>query len=88
MKELVLFMSSHCPDCPPVVKRLDEENISYRKVDITSSMADLKEFLKVRDVNPYFDQIKKENRVGVPTLMDGDGNLYDPEALEDFSIFK
>lgn len=88
MKEVVLFMSPLCPDCPPIVERLEKENISYRKVNITNSMGELKEFLKLRDSHPYFDQIKKENMVGIPTILIDGEELYDPYDLEDFKILK
>lgn len=42
MKEVILFMSPLCPDCPPIVEKLENENINYRKVDITNSMRELK----------------------------------------------
>ncbi len=88
MKKIILFSSGKCPDCPPVIERLNKENIDYENVDITESMANLKRFLKVRDYNSYFDEIKEGNRVGVPTLMDEDGNFYNPEEMNTFDIFK
>lgn len=88
MKKVVLFMSPLCPDCPPIVERLEKENISYRKVNITNSMGELKEFFKLRDSHPYFDQIKKENMVGIPTILIDGEELYDPYDLEDFKILK
>lgn len=88
MKEIVLFMSPLCPDCPPIVKRLEEENIAYRKVNITNSMAELKEFLKLRDTDPYFNRIRKENMVGIPTIVVDGENYYDPYEIEDFKILK
>lgn len=88
MKKLILFSSSKCPDCPPIIERLNEENIEFENIDITESMANLKKFLKVRDNNSYFDTIKENNKVGVPTLMDEDGNFFNPEVIDDFNQFK
>lgn len=73
-----LFISSHCPFCPAAVEYANTLSEEVRIVDITSSMKDLKEFLKYRDSDPYFDEIKKNNKVGVPTFMDGDGEKFYP----------
>lgn len=81
-------MSSLCPDCPPVVEKLDKAGIKYLKIDITNSMAELKKFLKVRDDAPYFDEIKKNNKVGVPTMMNEEGEFFNPELIKDFVVLK
>lgn len=88
MKEIVLFMSPLCPDCPPIVKKLDKEGITYRKVNITNSMGELKEFLQLRDSHPYFAETKKEHMVGIPSLMVDGKKLYNPYDIEDFKILK
>ncbi len=88
MDKLTIFTSSKCPECPPAIEKLENEGIDFRNVDITNSMAELKEFLKLRDENPYFDSIKKAGYVGVPTIMDVNGNLYNPDNIVDYDIFK
>lgn len=82
MDKLTLFVSKHCPHCPPVINELDNLGIEYRKVDISNSMPELKEFLKLRDNNDYFDKIKEKNLVGVPTIMTEDGKLLDPNEID------
>lgn len=71
-----LFISSLCPHCPPAVEYAKKLNEEVRIVDITSSIKNLKEFLKYRDSDPYFDEIKKNNKIGIPTFMDGDGEHF------------
>lgn len=88
MSKIILFSSSKCPDCPVVIKKLEEENIEFENIDITDSMFNLKKFLKERDNNSYFDEIKSNNKVGVPTIMTKDGKFYNPENMIDFSILK
>jgi glutaredoxin-related protein len=88
MEKLILFSSNKCPECPPVIEKLENEGIKFRNVDISNSIPELKEFLKLRDTKPYFDKIKKDGYVGVPTLMDENGNFYNPMDLEDFNQFK
>ena len=84
----ILFSSDKCPDCPPVIEKLNNENIEFENVNITESMENLKRFLKYRDSDPYFEDIKQNNRVGVPTLMKEDGTFLNPEKIEDFTNLK
>lgn len=88
MSKLILFSSDKCPDCPPIIEKLKKENIEFEDINITDSMANLKKFLKVRDTESYFDDIKANNRVGVPTLMKEDGTFLNPEELENFDELK
>lgn len=73
---ITLFVSSLCPDCPPAIKAFEQSKLNYELVDITASMKNLKRFLKLRDTCPYFDQIKKEGRVGIPLIMLGEAKDF------------
>lgn len=88
MKNVVLFMSSKCPECPPIIEKLKENGIEYRQVDISESMGDLREFLKYRDREDFFKPIKEGGMAGVPTLMVDEKDFYNPYSVEDYSIFK
>lgn len=55
---------------------LSEHKIDFRYVDITESMYNLKRFLKYRDSNKAFDNIKKKNRVGLPAIMINNGQEF------------
>lgn len=81
MKEIKLYFSDKCPDCPPIIKNLDELNIEYEKINITNSMPELKEFLAFRDNDKFFTIIKEETRVGVPSLLI-DGKFYNPYEID------
>lgn len=87
MKKIKLFFSDKCPHCPPIISKLDELKIDYEKVNITNSMQELKEFLKLRDTEKFFEQIKAEGRVGVPTLLVED-KLCDPYEMDLESLKK
>ncbi|MGO1580565.1 MAG: DUF188 domain-containing protein [Peptoniphilaceae bacterium] len=76
VKMITLFVSSKCPDCPEAIEAFNKTDLNYTIVDITESMPNLKSFLKHRDFNPYFDKIKSENLVGVPTIMIGEGEEF------------
>ena len=69
MEQHVLYFSSLCPDTKAFVEELQRQNISYREVDITASMANLKEFIRLRDDKPQFEGRKQWGMVGVPCLV-------------------
>lgn len=76
MKRAILFVSSLCPDCPPAIEMAEKSGLKISILDITESMRNLKIFLKYRDNCDYFDDIKKNGSVGVPTFMVGDGEEF------------
>lgn len=88
MSKFTLFTNKNCPFCGPVVEKMKEEEIDFKLVEITNSIAELKEFLKHRDSDPYFEAIKARGSVGVPTLMDNEGNFYDATNITDFKNLK
>lgn len=50
-----------------------QNNINYVYLDITDNMINLKKFLKLRDYNEVFDEIKANNRVGLPCVVVNNG---------------
>ena len=83
MEEHVLYFSSLCPDTKAFVEELQRQNISYREVDITASMANLKEFIRLRDDKPQFEGRKQWGMVGVPCLVDGGDYIFEVSDLEE-----
>lgn len=75
---ITLYCSTYCPESQAVKKALLEEGIDFREVDITSGLTPLKEFMALREKETFFDEAKKDDRVGIPTLLI-DGRLYDVE---------
>ena len=45
------------------------------KQDITGSMANLKEFLKLRDRLPLYEDARAEGFVGIPSFVKDDGTI-------------
>ena len=81
---LTLFISSLCPDCPPAIAEIKEKNLDCEIVDITQSMANLKRFLKERDLSEDFDEIVEKGNVGVPALMRDDKFYFFDGNLDEF----
>ena len=83
-KMLTLFVSSLCPDCPSAIAEVKEKNLDCEIVDITESMANLKRFLKERDLSEDFDEIVEKGNVGVPALMRDDKFYFFDGNLDEF----
>lgn len=70
-----LYGTHICPDCEDAEAVLKEKNIDYVYVDITETTANLKEFLKIRDTNPLFHQVKRDGGIGIPCFVLEDGSV-------------
>lgn len=71
-----LFVSDKCPDSVPLMELIEKEGLDIEVVNITESMANLKEFLKFRDSDDFFGKAREEGCVGIPVLMYGDGDMF------------
>jgi glutaredoxin-related protein len=52
---------------------LSQNDVEFTYVDITSSMRNLRDFLRYRDSHPAFAEVREKNRVGVPCIVIEDG---------------
>lgn len=82
MEKPILFFANLCPDTPPFVAELERLKIDYEAVEIMSSMANFKRFLKLRDNHPAFEQAKQNGYIGIPALMLGDDVYLNLNELE------
>lgn len=73
--KVVMYGSDACPDCVEAQAILKENNIQFLYLDWTNSIGNLKRFLKLRDNNPLFDEVKKNGSVGIPCFQLEDGTL-------------
>ncbi|MDO5302194.1 MAG: glutaredoxin [Tissierellia bacterium] len=76
MKSIVYY-SSHCTESMEAKKVLEEAGLAPKMewVDVTSGMDPLRRFLKLRDEHEFFQDARKNDRVGVPTLVFGDNEI-------------
>ena len=70
-----IYGSPLCPDCRECKANFDAHGIAYEEVNITGSMAELKEFLKLRDTREEFAGSKAAGGVGVPAIIMEDGSI-------------
>ena len=79
---LIIYGSMLCPDCVACREALDKVGIRYDYRDFADSLVNLKEFLKIRDENPIFAEVKAAGRIGIPCILRQDGSvLLDWEEL-------
>lgn len=71
-----LYYSTHCPESVEAREILMDEDINMDFINITDSMPNLKEFLNIRDKYSFFDKVREDNRVGVPTLVFGENEIF------------
>ena len=54
---------------------LSENNIKYMYVDICESVGKLKQFLKIRDTEDAFQEVREQHKVGVPCIVIDDETI-------------
>ncbi len=77
----ILFYSDLCSDTAPFVAELERLNIAYETVNVFESIANFKRFLQLRDTNPHFDVVKKQDHAGVPALAIGERVILSLDEL-------
>lgn len=78
MKDKILFVSDLCPDCSGILSEIEdgsEKYADYDVVNITSSMASLKLFLKYRDTLDGYAEVRSAHKAGVPSLVIGESDV-------------
>ena len=83
MNEKTLYFSSLCPDTVPFKETMEILGVTAREVDITASMRNLKEFLRLRDNEAVFTPRKEQGMVGVPCLVDDGDYIFEVSDLEE-----
>ena len=70
-----IYGSMLCPDCVQCCKDLDVAGTSYVFCDFANDLKNLKEFLKIRDTEAIFDEVKREGKIGIPCIVHPDGTI-------------
>jgi hypothetical protein len=63
-----------CPDCVAVDKQVEGDS-RYQVIDIGEHVSLLKEFLRLRDTHPVFDEVRKKGYAGIPCFVLEDGTV-------------
>ena len=64
-----------CPDCVACREEFDKAGIAYEFLDFAEATKNLKEFLKLRDTSPLFQEAKEAGNIGIPCIVREDGSF-------------
>lgn len=72
---LKIYGSEQCRDCVICKNELDAAGVEYLYLNISENLLFLKKFLKLRDEEPAFDEIRKAGKIGIPCIVREDGTV-------------
>ncbi len=72
---LEIYGSMLCPDCVQCCEDLTAAGIAYEFCDFADSLLYLKAFLAIRDKSELFDSARSEGKIGIPCIVDEEGNV-------------
>ncbi|KGQ39287.1 hypothetical protein [Gallibacterium genomosp. 1] len=75
MDKPILFFAESCPDTAPFVAELKRLNVDYERVEVLTSLANFKQFLRLRDKSAVFDNAKANGYAGIPALLLNSGEV-------------
>lgn len=70
-----IYGSMLCPDCVRCRADLDQAGVEFEYLDFSENLRSLKEFLKIRDENPFFEEIREEGKIGIPCIVTDNGEV-------------
>ena len=63
--EYILYFAETCPDTAPFKEKLSELGITYKEVEVMTSLKNFKEFLFVRDAYSKFEGVRGNMKIGI-----------------------
>ena len=75
MPMLKIYGSMLCPDCVQCRADLDAAGVPYEYLDFSDHLMNIKEFLALRDREPIFGNAKEQGSIGIPCIVDEQGNV-------------
>lgn len=70
-----IYGSMLCPDCVKCREDLDGAGVQYEYLDFADDLRNLKEFLRIRDGEPLFDDAREHGGIGIPCILREDGSV-------------
>lgn len=86
--KITMYGTPICGDCVAMKHSLSKYNeVEINFIDITESTKNLKDFLKYRDQEAMFDDVKANGKIGIPFFVLEDGTkTFDIEEHLDFKF--
>lgn len=84
---LKVYGSLLCPDCVACKAAFEAHGVDFTYHDFAGDLLNLKEFLRLRDSEPVFDQVREAGKIGIPCIVTPDGRIsldweeFLPEAM-------
>lgn len=72
---LKVYGSLLCPDCVACKEAFESNAVEFEYHDFSEDLLALKEFLKLRDTNPVFAEVKQAGKIGIPCIVCDDGTV-------------
>ena len=72
---LKIYGSEQCPDCMNCKRDLEAAGVEFLYMNISENLLFLKKFLKLRDENSCFEDIRKNGKIGIPCIQREDGTV-------------
>ena len=72
---LKIYGSQLCPDCVKCKEELEAAGVPFLYLNISESLLYLKKFLKHRDENELFSEIRTKGKIGIPCIEREDGSI-------------
>lgn len=72
---LKIYGSDLCPDCVKCKAELEAADVPFLYLDFSENLQYLKEFLKHRDENERFAEIRSLGKIGIPCIEREDGSI-------------
>lgn len=72
---LKIYGTMLCKDCVSCVELFPKAGIEFEFCDFKDDLNYLKEFLKLRDNSPLFNEAKTNGGIGIPCIVREDGSI-------------
>lgn len=76
---LKVYGSYICVECRDMRDRFHKERIPFELVDITENTTNLREFLRLRDYDEIFSNVRENGSIGIPFFVLDDKKTLDIE---------
>lgn len=72
---LKVYGSLLCPDCVACKSAFEAQGIPFEYLDFSDELSALKEFLKLRDSEDVFSEVRRAGKIGIPCIVAEDGSV-------------
>ncbi len=66
---MIMYGMEDCPDCREAEKRLIDDGAEFEYRQIGKKVIWMKKFLKLRDHEACFDEVRKKGKIGIPCFV-------------------